>query len=99
MLNDYTIGVNKPITERLEKFDSSCALNMTGGFPYGIRVIRRTVAGEHVYEKYRGGYTKAHPDYYLVDTNLRHARLGITKTDIEAFEQALNEYKEALINA
>lgn len=99
MLNDYTLGTNKPITQRLEKFDSSTALNIAGSYPYGVRIIRRFVAGENFYEKYRGGYTKAHPDYYHVDVNLRHARLGITKADIDEFEAAIKEYEVALINA
>ena len=89
MINDYTLQTSKPLAERIEKFNNSQALNVAGEFTYGARIVRRIQDGEFVYEKYRGGYTKVHPDYYLVDSTLRHAQVGVTKADIDVFEEAI----------
>ena len=93
MINDYTRETNKPLGQRIEKFTSSQALNLDGEFTYGARIVRRELNGQHVYEKYRGGYTKVHPDYYLIDISLRHAQVEVTQGDIELFESAIKQHQ------
>lgn len=96
MINDYTLQTSKSLAERIEKFTNSQALNVAGEFTYGARIVRHTQDGEFVYEKYRGGYTKGHPDYYLVDTTLRHAQVSVSKSDIDVFEEAIKAFESAM---
>lgn len=102
MINDYTLKTDQPASERIEIFANSTAINVAGEFTYGARIIRRQADGSFVYEKYRGGYTKVHPDYYLVDSTLRHAKVVITDGDIALFDEALRAYEtkpESIVSA